>query len=316
MANRSAASSPVARLTRDLITSRWRGLDALNVHNSHQEPCDVPLLAQLAHEFCAAQGVVFGDWVAEIRFLLQAALRAYAADGNAADAAVFKRLYFEPSESVTPHDVLKAVRGQLELQDPKFDYVKWRRIAYRRLAAFLITFVTATREAATPRPADMVTYTPWAKTPPRPGSGCGRLALTGLAGLVIAGVVMVRLLVGTTAPPHQATTVASTQATIITGVVECSPDLTKAVIGVWIVASNGGSGWAHYQLLPGHPNIALFDRTLPKGGSYVVHVGCGGTPAHWELVLGSVTPVTDSGYHFTCYDSTADHNPYLGQCRP
>lgn len=318
MAIRGAASSPVARLTRDLLATRWRGLDALNVHNSHQDPRDVQELAQLAHEYCVARRVEFGDdRVAEIRFFLHDGIAAYWVRGHKRAAQRFRRLFFAPSESVppkTPHQVLKEVKAEMELAGE--DYAAWRRIAFPQLAAFLIAFVTAAREAAEPQPADIVTYTPPAETPPRSRSGCARLALTGLAGLVIAGVVLARLLMGSMASPHQATTATSAQATIITGIVECSPDPTMPVVGVWIVGSNGGSGWAHFQLLPGHPNIAVFDRTLPKGGSYVVHVGCGGTPAHWELALGSVTPVSDSGYHFTCYDSTADQNPYLGQCRP
>jgi hypothetical protein len=75
--------------------------------------------------------------------------------------------------------------------------------------------------------------------------------------------------------------------TTVTGSVVCESG--RQIVGVWIAASTGqsDSGYAHL----GAPNFTgtsypigstgTYSYLLPHGGSYAVHVGCGGSAAHW-----------------------------------
>jgi hypothetical protein len=73
-----------------------------------------------------------------------------------------------------------------------------------------------------------------------------------------------------------------------------------AVEGVWIAAENGGSGWAEWTAM-NSASTARYSYSLPNGGSYAVHVGCGGSPAHWLTTPDSnVVPGTFND--FICYD--------------
>jgi hypothetical protein len=72
----------------------------------------------------------------------------------------------------------------------------------------------------------------------------------------------------------------SAAASNISGKVMCISG--DGVVGVWIDAKNGGSGWAKWIPTNGFPQQASFSFTLPKGGIYSVHVGCGGSPAKWR----------------------------------
>lgn len=93
-------------------------------------------------------------------------------------------------------------------------------------------------------------------------------------------------------------------ATTVSGRVMCVSQ--RAVVGVWIQAESGGSGWANWSRT-GVQYEANYSRSLPNGGRYQVHVGCGGTPQSWASN-------NKSGYvggtvnYFTCSDV-----PYAGQ---
>jgi hypothetical protein len=82
----------------------------------------------------------------------------------------------------------------------------------------------------------------------------------------------------------------------VSGYVQCT---SLPVEGVWIVARRGGSGWAEWTGVTA--TLARYNYTLPKGGSYAVHVGCGGSLPDWQT-----TP--DSGFvsgafnDFLCHD--------------
>ena len=113
------------------------------------------------------------------------------------------------------------------------------------------------------------------------------------------------LLIGTAvtaAPGASASTYAS-------GQVQC---LTMPVEGVWVAANSGGSGWASWHTF-GDPEVANFSYSLPNGGSYYVHVGCGGSPQHWAVATYSYNAVTGSGHVFYCYDYSYE-DPYYGHC--
>lgn len=98
--------------------------------------------------------------------------------------------------------------------------------------------------------------------------------------------------------------------TFVSGQVEC---LTMPVEGVWIAANSGGSGWASWSAYAGDPEYASFSYNLPNGGSYYVHVGCGGSPQNWAVSTYSYNAVTGSGHVFYCYDYPYE-DPYYGHC--
>jgi len=96
---------------------------------------------------------------------------------------------------------------------------------------------------------------------------------------------------------------------IITGSVVCESG--RPVAGVWIAASTGqrDSGFAHLGPLnpgssaPAGP-AATYSYRLPHGGTYSVHVGCGGTSAHWAS--SSYSPsLSGQTAHLRCDDPVA-----------
>lgn len=95
----------------------------------------------------------------------------------------------------------------------------------------------------------------------------------------------------------------------VTGSVVCESG--RPVVGVWIAASAGqsDSGYAHvgpsdssgtsYPIGP----AGTYSYLLPHGGPYAVHVGCGGTAAHWASR--SYSPLLSSRTaHLRCDDPT------------
>jgi hypothetical protein len=86
-------------------------------------------------------------------------------------------------------------------------------------------------------------------------------------------------------------------ATTVKGQVTCVGN--DNVVGVWIKAENGGSGWASWSA-PLVSWVANYSYSLPNGGRYQVHVGCGGTPQNWATnnKSGYVSGTNNS---FTCY---------------
>ena len=85
--------------------------------------------------------------------------------------------------------------------------------------------------------------------------------------------------------------------TYVTGEVQC---LSMDVEGVWIAAKNGGSWWANWWT-NGDPTDAHYGYTLPYGGDYAVHVGCGGSRQHWNTPTYS-DYVSGTNNDFFCYD--------------
>lgn len=83
----------------------------------------------------------------------------------------------------------------------------------------------------------------------------------------------------------------------------------RSVVGVWIKAENGGSGWATRS---GSGYRQNYSYRLPNGGRYQVHVGCGGSSGNWATnnKSGYVSGSTNS---FTCYDVRG--NPMYLRCQ-
>jgi hypothetical protein len=82
------------------------------------------------------------------------------------------------------------------------------------------------------------------------------------------------------------------------------------VVGVWIDAAEGGSGWAVRGA--GESQFIRFTHELPFGGAYSVHVGCGGSANRWGVAVWS----TEAALLFrrlTC-DDIAVTPPTPGQC--
>jgi hypothetical protein len=50
------------------------------------------------------------------------------------------------------------------------------------------------------------------------------------------------------------------------------------VVGVWVAVQGGSSGWAR-RTGQGHAQGWHYDT---QGKPYELHVGCGGSPAHWK----------------------------------
>jgi hypothetical protein len=86
-------------------------------------------------------------------------------------------------------------------------------------------------------------------------------------------------------------------ATTVSGQVTCVGN--DSVTGVFIKAENGGSGWASWST-PVVSWTANYRYSLPNGGRYQVHVGCGGTSQNWATnnKSGYVSGTSNS---FTCY---------------
>lgn len=114
----------------------------------------------------------------------------------------------------------------------------------------------------------------------RRGLGVALAVLLGLAG---SGIVAL--------PASAATTVQ--------GKVVCVSQ--RSVVGVWIQAESGGSGWASWSATSGAAYEARYSRSLPSGGRYQVHVGCGGTSSNWASNNKS-SYVGGTTNYFTCYD--------------
>ena len=112
----------------------------------------------------------------------------------------------------------------------------------------------------------------------------------------------------TTSTAHNAAVVVTTPpsqsggtATKISGSIQCQ---SKSVEGVWIQAANNGSGWAPWVSSAANPQFATYSYTLPYGGEYSVHVGCGGTTSSWAVAeYSSFYGGTVNSFY--CYDESS-----------
>ena len=85
----------------------------------------------------------------------------------------------------------------------------------------------------------------------------------------------------------------------ISGTVECASHAD--IEGVYVLASSGGSNWASWQANIGGWQVR-YEYTLPVGGSYSIHVGCGGTPQTYAT--SDRSPFTSQTIAtVVCYDS-------------
>lgn len=102
----------------------------------------------------------------------------------------------------------------------------------------------------------------------------------------------------------------SDTAAAIRGTVTCASG--SEIVGVWIEAEAGGSGFA--QRSNGGGGRSDFEFTLASGGRYRIEVGCGGTEQQWAT--NSQSPFVDGSQHsFVCDDSAANEQT-TEACQP
>jgi hypothetical protein len=104
------------------------------------------------------------------------------------------------------------------------------------------------------------------------------------------------------APSTPATTQTTQGPTDISGSITCE---SQNVEGVWIQAANGGSGWAPWVSSADDATYATYSYTLPHGGAYSLHVGCGGTTSSWAVAAYS-SFYGGTVNNFFCYDQSSD----------
>lgn len=108
----------------------------------------------------------------------------------------------------------------------------------------------------------------------------------------VAGVAAVASLAVAAAPEAMASTGVGGSVSCVTG---------RAVEGIWVVANSGGSNWARMNVAGGTSSAVSWSYTLPNGGSYSLHVGCGGSPSSWASTSTSGNYSGGSG-GMLCYD--------------
>ena len=99
---------------------------------------------------------------------------------------------------------------------------------------------------------------------------------------------------------------AASAAVPISGYVTCIDQLN--VEGVWVAASSGGSGYASWQSTGGYQ--AHFSYSLPYGGRWTVHVGCGGSPSSWRYPVNGNTTTANTYQSWTCYPADIVQYPF------
>lgn len=93
----------------------------------------------------------------------------------------------------------------------------------------------------------------------------------------------------------------------------------RPVVGIWIAAASGqkDSGYAHLGPATAAASHATgptvtYSYLLPHGGTYNVHVGCGGTSSHWESSNFS-PPISARVVQLRC-DDPASGSASTGKC--
>ena len=86
--------------------------------------------------------------------------------------------------------------------------------------------------------------------------------------------------------------------TTVSGQVACA---SSDVEGIWVAATSGPAGWATLSHPSGSTISQSWRYTLGSGNSYILHVGCGGSPNNWTMTVYSLK-LTGSGHTLTCWD--------------
>ncbi|MFJ9907491.1 hypothetical protein ACIRVK_32170 [Streptomyces sp. NPDC101152] len=98
------------------------------------------------------------------------------------------------------------------------------------------------------------------------------------------------------------TATAASASTTVSGSLSCVSG--NAVEGVWVAANSSSSGWAILSAASGSASSVSWHYSLNNGGTYYIHVGCGGSPSHWATNNYSSTVSGNSLTGVICYDMT------------
>ncbi|GAA1614488.1 CHAP domain-containing protein [Catellatospora bangladeshensis] len=120
------------------------------------------------------------------------------------------------------------------------------------------------------------------------------MRVTRILGTVAAAVALVAG-PGLAQPAHAATVTVS-------GTVSC--EYGRAVVGVWVQANSGGSGFASWSAIPGRVNVASYSRAV-SSGTVSLHIGCGGTGGSWwgDNWTGGVNVGGNATLNARCYEA-------------
>lgn len=90
-------------------------------------------------------------------------------------------------------------------------------------------------------------------------------------------------------------------ATSISGSLSCASG--RPVTGIWVNATSSTDGWAPKTPGGGTSSTVSWTYSLSAGGSYKLHVGCGGTTQNWASTSYSAT-ISGNAHSMICYDTT------------
>lgn len=90
-------------------------------------------------------------------------------------------------------------------------------------------------------------------------------------------------------------------ATNISGSLSCASG--RPVTGIWVNATSSTDGWAPKTPGGGTSSTVSWTYSLSAGGSYKLHVGCGGTTQNWASTSYSAT-ISGNAHSMICYDTT------------
>jgi hypothetical protein len=147
--------SLIAAIADELAACRQRGIDRLDVRSHNQDPVRTPELERLTSEYVAVTRFSVQGRVAQLKYLLRDAIRAFAVD-NETDAQLVSALFFGDSQS----RVTKSAGELLDVARKEFGFaseVRFRQArhdAFDSFARFIPAFVAgATSEGSESIPA-------------------------------------------------------------------------------------------------------------------------------------------------------------------
>ena len=131
-----------AAISAELTACRKRGIERIDVHSHNQDPVPTPGLQRLAGEYLLAAGSSVKGRIAQIKYLLRDALRAFAAESEP-DAQLIEALFFGDSQ----HHVTKSAGELLDTARRQYHFdseLRFRQAwhnAFNSFADFLLRFV-------------------------------------------------------------------------------------------------------------------------------------------------------------------------------
>jgi hypothetical protein len=144
-----------AAISQELTSCRKRGIERIDVKSHNQAPVPTPELQRLAGEYLLAIGRPVKGRIAQIKYLLRDALRAFA-DENEPDAKLTTALFFGDSQ----HHVTKSAGELLDTARRQYDFgseLRFRHAWHNALhsfADFLLRFVASAPAAGTKTSAE------------------------------------------------------------------------------------------------------------------------------------------------------------------